>query len=214
MWMPPVNGSTPRTRRAAQTQRTRLRIIEAAADLFADQGYATTTIEAIAARADVAVETIYSRFGSKRSLLASVMEPAITGNDDGIDLLDQPAIAHVRGETDQRTQLALLAHFSRGILQRTARAHKILRAAAASDTTAAELEASDRDRRYRVQTAYVDTLLANGPLRAGLTRDAAADTYASLANPATYAYLTEQRGWSPERFEEWLADSLTRLLLA
>ncbi len=42
---------------------------------------------------------------------------------------------------------------------------------------------------------------------------AAADTYAALANPDTYAFLTGDRGWTPEMFEEWLYDSLTRLLL-
>ena len=85
--------------------------------------------------------------------------------------------------------------------------------AAATDPNAAELERRDRERRYRGQTAYIDILLANGPLRAGLTRTDAADTYAALANPETYAFFTSARGWSPERFESWLRDSLTRLLL-
>ncbi|HEV2060180.1 MAG TPA: hypothetical protein VGR11_12555 [Solirubrobacteraceae bacterium] len=70
-----------------------------------------------------------------------------------------------------------------------------------------------RERRYRGQTQYIDMLLANGPLRSGLTPRDAADTYAALANPESYAFLTGERGWSPERFEHWLADSLTRLLL-
>jgi TetR/AcrR family transcriptional regulator, regulator of cefoperazone and chloramphenicol sensitivity len=56
-------------------------------------------------------------------------------------------------------------------------------------------------------------LLANGPLRDSLTPTDAADTYAAPASPESYAFLTGDRGWTPERFEEWLRDSLTRLLL-
>ena len=56
-------------------------------------------------------------------------------------------------------------------------------------------------------------LLANGPLRDGLTPEVAQTTYATLASPETYAFLTGDRGWTPEQYEHWLTDSLTRLLL-
>lgn len=107
----------------------------------------------------------------------------------------------------------MLAHFSRTVLERSAQAHRILRTAAASDPKAAALEQSDQASRRRGQELYIELLLANGPLRDGLTEADAADTYAALASPETYAFLTEQRGWTPERFEAWLADGLTRLLL-
>ncbi|MFL5337297.1 MAG: hypothetical protein ACJ8H8_30025 [Geminicoccaceae bacterium] len=82
-------------------------------------------------------------------------------------------------------------------MERTASAHRILRTAAAVDANAAELQRTDQQRRYQGQTAYIDMLLANGPLRERLTRTRAADTYAALANPTTYAFLVEERGWSP-----------------
>lgn len=203
----------PRTRRAEQAEQTRHRILEAATTLFTDPGYGATTMEAIAARADVAVETVYSRFRSKAGLLDAILGPAIVGTNDGSTLLDRPEIAEIRACTDQRQQLRLMAHFSRTILQRTAQVQRILQTAASSDPNAAELQKKDIAHRYRVQTAYVDMLLANGPLRKPLTRTDAADTYAALANPDSYAFLTNQREWTPERFEEWLGDGLTRLLL-
>jgi hypothetical protein len=70
-----------------------------------------------------------------------------------------------------------------------------------------------REYRYRGQRTYIDLLLASGPLRDGLTPAEAAATYATLASPDSYAYLTSDRGWTPEQFERWLCDSLTRLLL-
>jgi AcrR family transcriptional regulator len=210
---PVKSHRAPRTRRAEQAEQTRRRILNAATSLFTEEGFATTTIEAIAARADVAVETVYSRFRSKANLLDSILGPAITGKDDHRTLFDLPEFAEVRECTHQRQQLRLLAHFSRMVLQRTDQIHRILQTAASSDPTAAELYRVDSERRYRGQTAYIDMLLANGPLREHLTPSEAADTYAALANPTTYAFLTGDRGWSPERFEEWLADSLIRLLL-
>lgn len=208
-----VNQPARRTRRAQQAEQTRQRIIDAATALFADGGYAATTLEQIAARADVAVETVYARFRNKANLLNAILEPAILGNPDATDLLDQPVIADIRRHTDQRLQLALLAGFSRGILERTAPFHRILRTASAVDPAAATLERRDRERRIHVQGAYIDMLLASGPLRADLTRDAATDCYGALANPSTYAFLVAGRGWHPDAYERWLADSLVRLLL-
>jgi AcrR family transcriptional regulator len=176
-------------------------------------GYAAATIEQIAACADVAVETVYSRFRSKSNLLTAILDPAVVGTDDNIALLDLPASAEIRAAPDQLQQVRLMAHLSRTILERTAHIHRILETAASSDPGAAELQRSDRERRYRGQSAYIDMLLANGPLRNDLTRTDAADTYATLANPAAYAFLTEQRGWTPSRFEDWLCDGLTLLLL-
>jgi AcrR family transcriptional regulator len=209
-----VKGQPPaRTRRAERSERTRQRILHAATALFADKGYAATTIDAIAVDADVAVETVYARFGNKLTLLRAILESAIAGNDHGVDILDLPEVAAIRGLTDQHEQLARLAHLSRGILQRSALGHRILRSASAADPAAAEFTRSDEQRRHRIQTAYIHMLLANGPLRDGLSTDDAAATYTALANPDTYALLTTRRGWTPDHYETWLRDSLTRLLL-
>jgi len=187
--------------------------VESATALFDARGYALTTMEAIAERADVAVETVYSRFRSKANLLDAILEPAIVGVTDGRDLFDLPEIAQVRQCPDQRTQIRMLAHFSRSILERTAVGHRILRSAAASDAAAAELQRADAKRRGDGQRIYVEMLLANGPLRDGLTPGDAAGTYSALSNPNTYALLVGERDWSADKFEEWLGASLTLLLL-
>jgi hypothetical protein len=110
-------------------------------------------------------------------------------------------------------QLRLLARFSRGILERTYIPHRILRSAASSDPNAAELQRRDAKRRGDGQRIYIDMLLANGPLRDGLTPEDAAATYSALSNPATYALLVGERGWTADHFEQWLGDSLICLLL-
>ena len=212
---PSVKAQTARrSRRSERAEQTRQRIVESATALFDARGYAATTMEAIAECADVAVETVYSRFRSKSNLLDAILEPAIVGVTDGRDLFDLPEIMEIRRCRDQRTQLRMLAHFSRGILERSAVAHRILRSAAASDPTAAELQRRDAKRRGDGQRIYIDMLLTNGALRDGLTADDAAATYSALSNPNSYALLVGERGWTADKFEQWLGESLTLLLLA
>lgn len=202
-----------RTLRAEQAEQTRQRIISAAHSLFLSGGYAGTTLQAIAAEAGVAVETVYSRFRNKTNLLATILDEGIVPPEDGRDIFDLPEIGRIRGTSDQRLQVQLLAAFSRGILERTHSAHCILRSAAEVDNHAAELQKRDAKRRIDGQRIYIDLLLANGAIRSGLSPLVAAATYSVLASPETYAFLTDSQGWSAEQFEEWLADSLTRLLL-
>jgi AcrR family transcriptional regulator len=209
-----VNGKgRTRTRRADKAERTRQAILQAASELFAAQGFAATTISAIAAEADVAAETVYSRFGNKLTLVSEILEAAIVGDAPRVDVLELPEIATIRAITDQRTQLARLAHLSRGILERTALAHRILRNSGTADPALAEFVARDRHRRHRHQTAYIAMLLDNGPLREGMNAPDAAAIYGALANPDTYTELTSHRGWSPDHYEDWLRHTLTLLLL-
>lgn len=209
-----VKGSGhPRTRRAEKSERTRRQILDAAASLFAANGYAATTIDAIAAQADVAPETVYSRFGNKLTLLRDILEPAIVGNARGVDILDLPEVTAIRNMSDQREQLAALTKLSRGILERSANGHRILRNSGAADPALAEFVRADEHRRHRVQSAYIDMLIANGPLREDLSHDDAVATYGALANPDTYALLTIRRGWTADRYQTWLHSTLTLLLL-
>src|SRR5215212_739728 len=203
----------PRTRRADKAERTRQAILRAASELFAAQGFAATTISAISTKADVAAETVYSRFGNKLTLISEILETAIVGDAPRVDVLDLPEIAAIRAITDQRTQLARLAHLSRGILQRTALAHRILRNSGTADPALAEFVAADRRRRHRHQTAYIAMLLGNGTLREGMSAADAAATYGALANADACAELTGRRGWSPDRCGSWLSRARAQRLL-
>jgi hypothetical protein len=82
-----------------------------------------------------------------------------------------------------------------------------------ADPALAEFVSDDEHRRHRVQSAYIDMLLANGPLREGLSHDDAVTTYGAMANPDTYALLTTRRGWTADHYQTWLHSTLTLLLL-
>ena len=62
------------THRQRQALATRELIVDAACELFLAQGYMATTIEAISARAGVAVSTVYAVFRNKRGILQAIRE--------------------------------------------------------------------------------------------------------------------------------------------
>ncbi len=187
--------------------------MEAASRLFAARGYAATTIDSVATEADVAVETVYARFKNKRNLLDAYLDTTIVGDSEPVPLLDRPEVRAVAAATDQREQLRLLARIMRGVLERNAPVHAVLRTAIAVDPELENLAAEDDTRRKATHRAFVDMLASRGPLRDGLSTSDAIDTMSAIANPDTYAYLTRRRGWTPARIERWLADSLALLLL-
>ena len=80
-------------KREAQARETRRTVLDAAHELFVSTGYAATTMQAIAERADVAVQTVYAVFGNKRELLRQLIESTVTGDDDPLPITDRPEAA-------------------------------------------------------------------------------------------------------------------------
>jgi hypothetical protein len=107
----------------------------------------------------------------------------------------------------------IAAALSRGMLERISPVYALLRDAAAADAVLAGQHAAETERRRGFQRTLIELISARGPLRAGLTLDDAADTYSALASPDLYLLATTQLGWTADRFQAWLADSLQRLLL-
>jgi AcrR family transcriptional regulator len=201
-----------RTRRAEKAQQTHQRIIDAATHLFLERGYVPTTIEAIAETADVAVETVYARFGNKTNLMVAVKDAAVTERGE-IPLQQRPELAAIAAEPSQRQQLATAAALSRSMLQRISPVYALLRDAAAADGALREDLAAEIDRRRGFQRTLIDLVHAHGALRDGLTTQQAADTYSALANPDLYLLLITHHGWTPGQYQAWLADTLQCLLL-
>ena len=77
------------TLRSEQTALTRRRILDAAGTLFAANGYLGTTVAAVAAAADVSVQTVYNVVGNKAALLKNVYDVTIAGDDEPISIADR-----------------------------------------------------------------------------------------------------------------------------
>ncbi len=200
--------------RASAARETRSRIVTAARDLFVENGYPATTIAAVARRAEVAADTVYATFGNKLALLTAVMDIVVGGDDRDVKVLDRPGPQAMRAEKDQRRQVAMFAAGIAGQLDRIAPLDAILRSAAAVDAGAAELRADLQLRQRRgAMQASVSWIAANGPLRDGLSEQDAVAAVWTLTSPEVHGMFTGTWGWSRERYETWLRETLLDTLL-
>lgn len=199
--------------REKQAQQTRRQIVDAAASLFADNGYGATSIEAIAQGAGVSRKTVFDSVGGKVQLLRLAYNFAIVGDDEAVPLGARPEIAALRSEPDAARMLTGYAALVTTINQRIASMWRALEGAAASDPQARELYETLIEQRRSAMRTPVKHLTALGALRTGLSEREAADLLWLFNDPSLYDKLVRQRGWSTTRFQKWLTDSLHTNLL-
>jgi AcrR family transcriptional regulator len=209
----PPKRSYNSSRRKQQARETRRQIVEAARDLFIMRGYAGTTIAAIAQQASVAAETIYATFGSKRNILARVVDFSVVGDDEPVPLLDRPQIKAVGEVSDQGQQITLFASEIQDIMSRVAPLFQVMRTAAKTEPEIANLLEETLSSRLQGMSHFVGALVGRGPLRTDLDEQTAIETVWALTSAEVYSLMTVDRSWSAEKYQTWLADTLTRLLL-
>jgi hypothetical protein len=161
------------------------------------------------------VETIYKRFGNKAGLLKAAREVAVAGAPEPDTFFAFPSASideALSAAAGQEARLRTLAELSSRRIERLAPFHRMLRNAGTGDAELAEFVAEDHDRRRTSQRANIQFIAEDSPLRLGI--EDAADTYSALANPDVFLLLIDQFGWTIDRYRAWLADSVTRLLLA
>jgi AcrR family transcriptional regulator len=203
----------PGTRRAQQARATRRRIVDQAARLFIEQGYAATTLDQIAKGAGVAVQTLYFHFGNKATVLKEVVDVRAVGDDEPVPLLDRPWARRVRDEPDGRRALAIWVRNARAVFGRVAPIMKIVRDAAGSDPEMAAQWQTNLAQRYLAQHTVVQQLADKHALRPQLTVDRATDIVFCLASIEVYQLFTVERGWTPTQWEQWIKDTLTTAIL-
>ncbi len=198
-----VKRSYSSARREAQARETRRSILDTAHELFVAGGYAATTIQAIAERAGVAVQTVYAVFGTKRELLRQLIEATITGDDDPVPITERAEAQVIAAEPDPRRRARLDAAFSRSITERVAPIVRVAGEAAASDPElAAMMEAVKAARRKEM---IASARIVAGPDRLRVSLDEAGATLYVLYSPQVADMLMGDYGWSPQRYEKWLA---------
>ena len=207
----PVKSQT--TRRAQKALATRRRILEAAETLFTRDGYATTTITAIADHADVAVQTVYAVFGTKRAVLSKLLASRAVGDDDATPLKDRDDWRAMESETDPRRQLELLAAIATRIGERMGALYDVLAGAAGSDPEIADMYRRQQRSRYNDQRRLARSLVRKDALRPGLSQAHATDIMWAIANPTMHHRLVAERRWTGDEYERWLAHALTCSLL-
>ena len=191
-------------RRRASAADTRLAVIAAATRLFTVRGWATS-VRDIAREAGVAVETVYSVVGSKRELLKVAMDVAIVGDDEPISLAERHEFAAL-GEGDRRTRLAYAAAMMTDQYSRVAALHHALEQGAETDE---ELAVLKRHAHEQQVTTFAEGLT----LALGQRPDPElVDGLQAIGSPATYLHLTRMAGWTQEQYQQWLGQTMLRLV--
>ncbi|GAA4586874.1 TetR/AcrR family transcriptional regulator [Planotetraspora phitsanulokensis] len=201
------------TRRAAQARATRRRIIDGARELFLRHGYAATTLDQIAGAAGVAVQTVYFHFGNKATVLKEVVDVLSVGDDEPIPMLDRPWVRQVREEPDGRRALAVWLSNSRVIFGRVAPIMKVVRDAAGADPEMAAQWETNQRQRFIAHRTLVEQLRDKQALRPELTVQEAADIVFTLVSHEVYFLLTVERGWTPDRWESWINETVADAVL-
>jgi AcrR family transcriptional regulator len=202
------SGTYHSPRRAEQAAATRTAIIEAAARLFAERGYAATTMAAIAQEARVAVKSVYTLADKARLMLLAV-DRAIAGDDEPVAMADRPRVREIVESTDPAEQARAAARLGAETLLRLYPIYRAFEQAAATD---AELRAHWREYQTRRYADTARVVAALPALRPGLTRERATETIWALLTWHPVALLVEERGWTQEHLTEWLEDLLTTLV--
>lgn len=206
-----VKRSYSSARREAQARETRRSILAAAHELFVATGYAATTMQVIADRAGVAVQTVYAVFGNKRELLRQLIERTITGDDEPLPITERAAAQSIAAEPDARRRAERDAALSRSITERVAPIVRVAVEAAASDPELAAMMEAVKAARRQEMTASAGILAGPDGLR--MAQEEAAATLYVLYSPQVADMLMGDYRWSPKRYEKWLARMILEAVL-
>jgi AcrR family transcriptional regulator len=199
--------------RAAKAAATRERMLSASRELFVERGYTATTIQAIAAKAGVAVQTVYFTFETKRAILKELLDVQVADDSAPVATLERPWVAQALAAPPAEMVRALVGATAR-IHARVAPVLEVVRSAAATDPEIAELWRTNIAQRHTVLSVFAGALAAKGGLRDGVNAVRAADMALAILAPETYHLLISERGWTSEAWADWAADTLTRTLLS
>jgi AcrR family transcriptional regulator len=193
--------------RRRQAEQTRARILDAARELFRSAGYAATTIDAVASAAGVSAKTVEAAFGSKRGVLAALVDPLASAGPPR-DLVDR-----LRAAEDPGERLRLVAELCRRAYEASVPEFELMRDAAAVAPEVAAAARQVESRRRANQVRLVAYLQDRGSLRDDLAPEEATDIIWALTGYDVYRALVVERRWPAGRYQDWLADTLAASVL-
>jgi AcrR family transcriptional regulator len=200
--------------RAARAEASRRAILAAAERRFARDGYVATTLTGIAEEAGLAVETLYKHFGNKATILEQLHARAFGGGDgpsDGPPGLHAEDLDRLAAEPDADARLVTLVRDLATRFGATASVQRLFLEAAGADPALRTRWEANRQRRLDDTRRVLELFVADGSLVVPL--DDAVDLAWGLASPEVFLLLVVDRGWSVERYVDWLVDTLRTQLL-
>ena len=206
--------SLPFTSARGARPRPRQRVLRAATTLFAERGYAGTTVRSVAAKAKVSVPTAETLLGTKARLLKATIDVAIAGDDEPVPMLDRDWATAAIETNDVEVLLTIVASVLAPAQGRSSGLVLSVFEGAGSDPDLAVLAVEMSAQRATMATWVVSRLTALKALRNEISEEEAVDTVFALMEPALFDRLIRQRGWTLARYEHWVARSLRCLLVS
>jgi AcrR family transcriptional regulator len=200
-------------RRREQAAATRAEILEGAQRLFERDGYAATSMKAIAAEAGVALKTVYLAFETKSGVLRALWHLLLRGDEDEVPVGRRRWYRELLAVAEPRDLLGRYAEISRTVKTRAGAFMIVIRNAAAVDADGRDLWARIQSDFHENQRGIVEALDAKGALRPGLGVERATDLLWTLNHPDVWQLLVIERGWTPEEYAEWFRDATIAQLL-
>ena len=193
-------------RRDASADRTRAKVLEAGKYLFSRKGIDATTIAQIAERAAVSQATVYATVKSKSGLLHALMHEAIFGPRF------QDAQKKLVGVVDPVEQIALTAHVARAIYEGESADLSLLMKASAFSPELRKTQQAFETLRRELQRGRIDALFKAGRAKPGMDKDTASSILWMFTGRDVYHKLVHESGWSPDKFQDWLEQTLLATL--
>lgn len=202
------------TRRQAYARLTRNAVIESAHRRFVEQGYAATSIKAIAADASVSEQTVYRVFGDKAGLLRAVILGAVGVEDEADALREGPLIGQVAAAATPSERLRIVAQAAHDSYQRElAPLEAVVVSAASADERVARLARDIAEQRYQDTRSLVVAILGDAELD-GVGIDDVVDYVYAIESSPVYLALTAERGWTTQAYVDWFVDMFERMFLS
>jgi AcrR family transcriptional regulator len=199
------NAPSLRERRA---QLTRDEILRAARRLFAERGYARTSVRDVAQAAGVSAQTVYDSVGSKHELVSQLND--LIDTEAGVG-----AIVRAAAESADPLELAATpARVTRSIIENCGDIVLALVSGAAAEPELAAVLAEGHRRHLEGTARIVAQLRSLDALGPGVDPDDAVETLAAIADFRLGLVLQESYGWSLDRLESWMAATSRALLLS
>jgi AcrR family transcriptional regulator len=204
-------GALPSLRQA-QVAHTEQRILAAATGLFLEGGYLATTLEAVARRAQVGARTVYLRFGTKAALFKRVIDVAIVGDTEPVDVLGRDWMQAALTAPTAAERIAASAAASRQIMQRTGGLFAVAQQAAAVEPLIAGFWQQGREQTRHTFAVFWTRMAEDGLLAPGADLTWLTDTTSVLAAAETYLLITRTTGWDLDAYERWLIRTFSQLI--
>jgi len=203
-------GALPSLRQA-QIAQTEQRILAAATELFLADGYVATTLEAVAKRAQVGARTVYLRFGTKAALFKRVVDVAVVGDTEPVDVLGRDWMQAALTAPTAAERIAASAAAARQIMERTGALFAVAQQAAAVEPLIAAQWQLGREQTRYAHAVFWTRMAEDGLLDPVLDLDWLIDTSTILAAAETYLLIRRLTSWDLDTYQDWLVTTTVRL---